>query len=431
MRGRPDSYLFILTDNKNDFSGSKSDQRFYELLAKNPSIHTVYFVPLAEAGSKSALVLYAVACGGSHRSVLRHIVSEFARAMQSDPVQFRGFYDDKEQESLSFGQRVMRADENGEESPAVIEGDAIIVPYNEGRFVDGALKFRIHSNMKHWRIKDGEVRKLEVLVQVPSEYGSVGEYRLPITLSGVRKMNVAPGGDSAEVYTLPLSKISDAGVSLVRANLFKTRLPEIAATVRLSAVVHVSENPSDSGIRPEFNGELKRRIQAVQNLPEIMNLMTFQPDTASPSVNMERVIPVNRAILIRVKPNPLKNLLARLIKYGFPTLLLASASIFVFFGRGEIYTITEPGERSRILKLSLINRNVALLWSGRKVGMMQRSGGEFLIRPESGFAADPNTAFGNPARFEIRNLKTGDKGLYQVRTGATPLTNAIAQRRHL
>ena len=152
--------------------------------------------------------------GEAHRKVLVQVVTEFAKAMQSEPVQFRGFYDDKEQESLNFGQHVMRTDENGEESPAMMEGDAIIVPYNEGRSVDGALKFRIHSNMKHWRIKDGELRKLEVSVEVPSAYGSVGEYKLPITVSGGRKMNVAPGGDSAEVYTLPLSKIADVGVSL-------------------------------------------------------------------------------------------------------------------------------------------------------------------------------------------------------------------------
>ena len=132
MQNRPDSYLFILTDNKNDFAGSRSDQRFYNLLAKSPSIHTVYFIPLSQSGAKDALVLYAVACGGAHRSVLRHIVSEFAKAMQSDPVQFRGIYDDKEQESLSFGQHVMRANENGEESPAIMEGDEIIVPYDEG-----------------------------------------------------------------------------------------------------------------------------------------------------------------------------------------------------------------------------------------------------------------------------------------------------------
>jgi hypothetical protein len=431
MQGRTDSYLFILTDNRNDFAGSRSDQRFYDLLAKSPSIHTVFFVPLAQPGDKAALVLYAVACGKAHRSVLRQVVSEFAKAMQSEPVQFRGFYDDdKEQESLNFGQHVMRTDETGEESPAIIEGDAIIIPYNEGRSIDGALKFRIHSNLKHWRIKDGELRKLEVLVEVPSGYGSVGEYKLPISVTGGRKMNVAPGGDSAEVYTLPLSKISDVGVSLVRANLFKTRLPEITATVHISAVVHVSENPADSGIRPEFNETLKRRIEAVQKLPEIMNLMTFQPDTASTAAAMERVIPVNRAILIRVTPNPLKNLLVRLIQYGLPALLLAATALLVFSGRGKIYTVTEPGERSRILKFSLLNRDAALLWNGRKVAMMQVSGGRFVIHPEAGFSAAPATAVGNPVRFEICNLKSGDKGSYQVRSGSTP-PNDFAQRRHL
>ena len=67
MQGRPNSYLLILTDNRNDFKGSRSDQRFYDLLAKSPSIHTVFFVPLAQPGEKAALVLYAVACGDAHR----------------------------------------------------------------------------------------------------------------------------------------------------------------------------------------------------------------------------------------------------------------------------------------------------------------------------------------------------------------------------
>src|ERR1035441_9959877 len=98
MKDRPNSYLFMLTDNKNDFAGSKSDRRFYDLLAKSPAIHTVYFVPLARPGIKDSLVLYAVACGSAQRSVLRKIVTEFAKATQTDYVQFRGFYDDRSEE---------------------------------------------------------------------------------------------------------------------------------------------------------------------------------------------------------------------------------------------------------------------------------------------------------------------------------------------
>ena len=111
--------------------------------------------------------------------------------------------------------------------------------------------------------------------------------------------------------------------------------------------------------------------------------MTFQPDTTSTAVNMERVIPVNRAILIRVKPNPLKNLLVWLIQYGLPALILGSVAMLVFFGRSKLYMVTEPGGRSRILKFSLMNRDVVLLWNGRKVAIMQRSGGGFVIRSGS------------------------------------------------
>ena len=188
----------------------------------------------------------------------------------------------------------------------------------------------------------------------------------PISVNGGRKMNVAPGGDSAEVYTLPLSNISDVGVSLVRANLFKTHLPEITATVHISAVVHVSENPADSGIRPEFNETLKRRIEAVQNLPEIMNPMTFQAGQRPPTaVAMERVIPVNRAILIRLTPSHQKP--SSPVDRIPPSRASAGCNhIACVSGRGKLYTVTEPGERSRILKFSPMNRAVALLWNGRK-----------------------------------------------------------------
>jgi hypothetical protein len=313
-----------------------------------------------------------------------------------------------------------------------MEGDAIIVRYDEGHSVDGALKFRIHSNLKNWRIRDGELRKVEVRLDVPTEYATSGEYKLPLIVSGGRKIDVAPEGDSAEVYTLPLSNISDEGVSLVRANLFKTSLPDITARIHLSAVIHVSNTPGDSGIRPEFNEELKRRIEAVQNLPEIMNLMTFQPDIASTASDMERVIPVNREIHIRVKPNPLKNLLVRLIQFGLPVLLLASIAALVFFGRGKIYIVTEPGERSRKLKFSLMSRDAALIWNGRKVAIMHRhrSGKGFLIRPEPGFRAEPTNVVGNPTRFELCNMKSGDRGQYQLREETASLKTA-AHRRHL
>jgi hypothetical protein len=422
-----DSYLFILTDNKNDFAGSQNDRQFYDLLAKSPTINTVYFIPLAQAGAQDALVLYAIASGAAHRSVLLRVVSGFAKAARSDFVQFRGFYDDKEQESLSMGEQVMQSDENGEQSLATVEGDSIVLAYDEGRPLDGALQFRIHSNLNHWRIKDGDLRRTDARIEVPTGYDSEGEYKLPIGVTGGRKINVAPDGDSAEIYTLPLSKIADAGVSLSRNSLFETQLPEITGQIRISAVVHLSKNYSESGFRPEFSESLKHRIEAVRNLPEIMNLMTFQPDSSASGSETERVIPINREILIRVKPSPLKNLLARSIKYGLPAMLLAALALIIFISRGQVYTITEPGERSKLIRLSLMTRTAALVWNGRTVASIKRAGRGFLISPKSGFGSDPANVAGNPSRFVIRNLKSGDKGLYSVRSGAAP-SKATAQK---
>jgi hypothetical protein len=116
MNNRPNLLLFMITDNQNDFRGSKSDQDFYQLLAKDASIHTVYFVPLANtSNAQDALVLYAIASGSASRSTLRYVTNDFARSQHSEAVQFRGFYDDKEQETLRFAQHILLSDETGDD----------------------------------------------------------------------------------------------------------------------------------------------------------------------------------------------------------------------------------------------------------------------------------------------------------------------------
>jgi hypothetical protein len=418
LRAGADSYIFILTDNKNDFSGNRNDRQFYELLAKSPALHTVYFVPLAQPNGNDALVLYAIACGAAHRSVLRRVVVDFARAVESEPVQFRGFYDEREQESLILEPQVLQSDESGEESPVSTEGDSIVLTYDEGHPVQGALKFRIRSKLNDWRIVDGRLGKLDARLEVPGEFNSAGEYSLPISASAGRKINVAPDGDSAEVYTLPLSRISDAGVSLSRSSLFSTHLPDIPGRIHLSVIVSVSQKPSESSMRPEFNKAMQQRIGTVRNLPEIMNLMTFQPDRAGSSNETQRAIPINRAVLIRVSPNPLKNLLAHMIEFGLPTLLLAAAAVFLLMSRGKLYTLLEPGQRPRTVRLSRINRKALLFWDGRRAGSIHLVGNGFLIRPDVGYSIDHAAIAGAPCQFTIKKTKSGDSRIYQMRSGA-------------
>jgi len=431
MNNRPNLLLFMITDNQNDFRGSKSDQDFYQLLAKDASIHTVYFVPLANtSNAKDALVLYAIASGSASRSTLRYVTNDFARSQHSEAVQFRGFYDDKEQETLRFAQHILLSDETGDERPVAMEGDAIVLLCEEDEPFGGTLKFRVHSNLQHWRIVDGELRKADGYVDVPYGYAQFGHYKLPFSLSGPRKLNVLPGGDSAEIYALPLSSMGDAGVSLERASLFRTRLTEIPGRIHLEAVVHVSPSASGSGIRPDLSADMQKRIRAVRNLAEIMNLMTFQPDQQAGVVTTERVIPVNREMLIRVAPNAVKNILAWAVEFGLPLHVIAGVLLLVATAGGAQYSISELGGDSRTVKLGMTNRTAPVLWKGKRVAQFQKYGQGVSLRAEPGFEVQPVVTSRVPARFEVTNLKSGDKGQFEVRRGTAP-ARAAAQRGRL
>jgi len=420
LRAHPNAALLILTDNKNDFSGSKSDRRFYELLAKDPRIHTVYFVPLAPPGStRDALVLYAIGAGENKPAQLGLVIAEFAKAVGSDSVLFRGFYGGTAGASLSFSQNIWQTGADGEDRRAESEGDAVVLRFDEGRPLDGALKFRIHSNLRHWKIVDGELRKAEANLAVPNEYSGSGEYALPAAVLGSHKVNVLPGGDTAEIYSLPLSVIGDAGVRLQRASLFRTSLPDIPARVQLRAVVRVSERAEMSGLQPALTPALEDRIRAVYGLPEIMNLMTFQPDaTTHPGVN-ERVIRFDREVLIRVKPDVVKNGLAHGVRIGVPLLMIAALITAVVLLRKQTFALLEPVGRVRIVQFGMLGGSQIVNWGGKKVATLQLfRNGQFQIRPEPGFLAEPMSLAKLPARFEMRNTRTQESGQYELRHGA-------------
>lgn len=421
-----DTLVFIITDNKNEFGGSTSDAAFYTSLAQDPNINSVYFVPLAEPGStQDALVLYAVASGRASRDVLRSVAEDFATSVKSEAVQFRPLYEqEKGRPQLGFSQHISQVTSDGDERDANMEGDSVVVPYDEGRPLDGGIKFKLHSNLRHWRIADGQLRQVKVAGEVPAEFQGSGSFQMPVTLSGPKKLNVNPGGDSTEVYTLPLNDIEDAGVVLRRSRLFQTDLPDIHMRVQLNAIITLAQSPEGAGLRPAFSESLEKRIRAVAHLDEIMNTMTFQNDASSANGAMERSIPVSRELILRVHPDGVKNLLARGIMFGGPLLLLAAIIAGFLALRSHVFTLIDPSARPRTLVFSLTKRSAPLQWNGRTVGKLNRSGRYFEIVADRGYKAEPSRLQQVPGRFQLTNTATGDSGQFQLRPGAAQTKTA-------
>ncbi len=419
LNHNPDGYIFIITDNQNDFQGSRSDAEFYNMLAKAPAIHSVYFVPLAEANStRDALVLYGVGAGKAPRDLLRSVVSDFAAVVKSEAVQFRPLYEQEQgHPQLGFSQNISQINEEGDEQPAVLEGDSILVPLGEGHSLDGGVKFKLHSNLKHWRIVEGHLTRAQVRAEVPPEFIGAGPIEVPVNISGGKKLNVNPGGDSAEVYTLPLNGLEDAGVSLRRSGFFQTTLPDIRIQVRLNAVIALAQRPEGAGMQPVFSPALQQRMQAVRNLPEIMNAMTFQSDAGSGAGSMERDIPITRELILRVHPDGIRNALARAVLFGVPLLLLAAAIGGYVLARPQSFTLVDPTGRSRILQFSPFARQAAVQWDGKTVAKLNKTGGIFRIEPVPGYKAEPLQLSGVPARFELTNNSSGERGPFQLRRG--------------
>ena len=396
----PDVFVYLLTDNKNDYSGSRSDHQFYEMLANERNIHSVFFVPLAQPGNKTdALVLYGIAAGKASRETLRRVVSTFASKVQSEAVQFRPLYEqDKQSPQLGLSHDVQFVRDTGEEQPANSEGDATVVLYDEGRSLDGELKFRIHSNLKHWRIIDGELQKAEASAEVPDAFAGAGEINIPVSIRGGGKLNVSPGGDSIEIYSLPLTAIADAGVTIRRRSLFQTKLPDLPVRLRLRAVVRLSQKPKTSGLQRLFSPDLERKIEAVNSLPEIMNVMTFQADAIGGDT-MERVIPITRDVLLRVKPNILKNLAAQFLMIGLPLIVVVVLAVILLVSRPANYVLIEPFNRVRPLSFTRTRSTADVYYEGRKCATLEKLNHGFRVRPERGFEVNPYSIWNNTSEF--------------------------------
>jgi hypothetical protein len=416
-RNWPSTTLFMLTDNKNDFEGNQSDRRFYEQLARDPSIQQVYFVPLAQPGqAQDALVLYAVVSRAEAAAEARAVVSDFARGVQSAVVQFRGYY--RSLETLRFGHEMIQVDDEGNERPAETEGDAVVLRFGEGSPVAGMLRFRIRSSLQHWRIVDGDLRKVEATFTVPREYRNAGEFQPALQFAGSRKINVEPGGESAEVYTLPLASIADSGVVLARQGFFTRRLPDIVGRIRITAFVHVSADPTRSGLRPAIPPPVQQRMLAVRNLPEIMNEMTFQSDALNAIAGAERAVQFEEEARLRVEPDSVKNAIAYALVFGLPLALVMALVLGLRLFQSKQYVLAGPDGATRVVSLSVLHPSHFVLWRQRKVARVQRgASGWVRLRAERGFVVQPAALRKLPAPFEVRNSATQEKVLYELRPG--------------
>jgi hypothetical protein len=414
-----DGLLFIITDNKNDFGGNQSDREFYSMLAGSPAINSVYFVPLAEPNSaQDALVLYGIAAGKADRTLLRSVVSDFATAMKSEAVQFRPLYEqEKGHPQINLSQKITQFTGDDDEHPAIMEGDSIVAIYDEGHPLDGGVRFKLHSNLKHWRIVQGSLTKAQIEGEVPQEFLGAGHVTLPVNIHRGKTLHVDPGGDSVEIYTMPLSGLEDSSVALRRSGLFRTDLPDVHLMVHLNAVIGLAPRPQESGLQPVFSKALQERMRAVRNLPEIMNSMTFQNDTSNTDGSTERVIPVSRELIVRIRPDRVKNALARLILFGLPLLLLGGIGGTFLMLRSQHFTLVEPSGRSRVLEFSFFKRNVAVQWNGRTAASLKRAGNGLEVVPERGYKSEPLRLPLSPTEFELTNTNSGASARFRLQPG--------------
>lgn len=410
----PGSMLFLVTDNKNDFLGNRSDRNFYMALARERRINQVFLVPLGRPEQSSdALVLYLIVSRNEQAADAKAIIENFAAAERSEPLHFRGFY--QSAQSLSLSKELLQVGEDGEERPAEEEGDAAVLRYDEGQALHGAIRFRIRSNLKHWRIVEGQLEPARAQITVPPAFQNSGDFEPALPFAGTRKINVAPGGQSAEIYTLSLETIDEQGVRLARSSFFTRSLPDVVANVHITAIIHVSPDPAQSGLRPAISESLKRKMQAVSNLTEIMNEMTFSADADNQSAGETRKMRFDRTLLVRVKPNPVKNTLAAGVIYGFPGMAVLGLIVGALLLRSTVCTIIGPDKVTRTVAFSAFKRQAIVQWKQRRVARIDRGmNGNFRVTPERGYAADPRNLVKLPARFEVQDTRSQERGAFEL-----------------
>jgi len=396
------AFIFLVTDNQNDFSGNHSDHAFYDILAMGePRIHAVFFVPLADTRrANDALVMYALAVDNAPVDRLHQIADRFAATGGTEAVQFKPLYSAQSGiASLSFQPKVYEV-EDGDLITPDEEGDDAVIQLDEGAPLTGELDFFIHSNLRTWKIVGAELQKVATTAEVPPQFANSAAHDLKLSLRGNRTLTVDPGKNSINVYRLPLSALADDGLQLDRASLFDRSLPDIPVNFQFTVTATLSPNPQDSSLQPVFPENIQARIRAVRNLPEILNEMTFQPDQNGASAQT-RTIPFHKEVLLRVKPNGFKNAVAMGI-IVLPILLLLGglALVYFFFLNKKRLVITEvgvPGQRT--ISFSKASPQRELRAAKARLGSIRWLGGNtFRILPLNTHSSSQTKISGLPER---------------------------------
>lgn len=271
-------FLWILTDNENNFQGQRSDLPYYELLRDHPRIGRVWFFPLAAPRSATggpegagALVLYLVTSpleGDTRwvepfvRTVETRLTEAWGFAMQG--VLFRPLYVDEGAPALQVSQDVTVDDARGKAGPAVRSGERIQVPLNARG--EGRLHFQFVSRLDGWAIEGATLKAPRLTVSGAGK---------PSARLDRRSLSVRPRKTSKDSYALTFAAPKAPG--------------RIQAVVELEAEVRLSSNPEQSQIRPDVDAETRSRMDQVKGLPDILNLMLHQ---GGPATSNERAFQV-------------------------------------------------------------------------------------------------------------------------------------------
>lgn len=359
-------FLWILTDNENNFQGQRSDLPYYELLRDDPRIGRVWFFPLAAPQSASggpegagALVLYLVTSpldGDTRwvepfvRTVETRLTDAWGFAMQG--VLFRPLYVDEGVPALRVGQSVTVDDARGKAGPAVRSGERIQVPLNARG--EGRLHFQFESRLDGWAIEGATLKAPRLTVSGAGK---------PSARLDRRTLSVRPRKTSKDSYALTFSAPKAPG--------------RIQALVELEAEVRLSPDPSKSQIRPDVDDETRSRMDQVKGLSEILSLMLHQ---GGPATSDERAFQVR--IPVELVPPTAGSGMSAWVALLLALLLAAAGGVWAM---GRQYRLETPdGEES--LRLGGVFRRHPLL--SRKGELLGHLTPGPRVVPEEGVTVD-------------------------------------------
>lgn len=285
-----DGVLWIITDNENNFAGNTTDEQFYTKLRDDSRIASVYLFPLSR-DSGDALVAYLIL--PKRVDWADDLAAEASARLGSSAILFRPILSDQATPDLSIGREITL--ENAPAGAAVETSPGqITLDYAEGDTLQGELQFKIHSNLRRWRIVGARIDDASALLQVPEGYTTNGETAKAGVNITHRQLTVAPQQDSAETYLLNLSEltVNNEPIMLSRPaaegllSALTDSLPPLEGALHLRVQVNLS--PSQEQIQPVIDESTRQRLARVPLLPQITTFMiTHASMGATPPLTMQ------------------------------------------------------------------------------------------------------------------------------------------------